>query len=264
MKHPNRFNKILYHNTQYEESKLQTLQTVKYHNSWYVWGLKVSSRVMDERCNELKLNTRGISFTLNLPHYVQITNRESEEVNNIFFLVRNGLEKVYTGILEVSKFKNAVTIKDNENTTWKIGWDREKYEKKLRTYLIKVYEGTQKGHLFDGHHGRYHESLYYLSKAVEKGKIHLIDIDHKDFYMCYDILSAKPYEVGYHYRPKIHTNLFGYSIVESMINSNLDTEWGQFWYKIGQSEQAFYTLLKKRFPSVDRQEFENLLHKELV
>lgn len=260
MKNDNRFNleEQLGSPRGFHLTKLQTLSYTVYNNSLYVWGLKVSSRVMDERCTELGLDVGGITFYNNLPLYAKYIQEISPRVDNIFFLVRNGEEKVVTGILEVSNFKTSVIIHNSGNSIWKPGRTIETYTEKLRSYLKHVYIEVKDNREFDGHHGCYHESLYYLSKLLDKSKISLLDIDHSDFKMTYDILLAKNYSSDYHYRPNIHTNKFGYDIVRSVIKENINTEWGQFWHSILQSEFSFYKLLKKRYTTLDKSKYENL------
>lgn len=245
----------------YRQTESQVLNYAVKDNSLYFWGLKVSSRVMDDELEKQKLTYHSQSFILGKPVNKGPILSLLPEVQNIFFLVRNPREKLYSGLLESSKFKSFVIITNDTVPKLVEGRTIEQYEDKLATYLEMTYNQIKIKGVLDGHHSRYFKSLYSMLPIFKNTNLHLINIDAPDFYLNYNILAATEYPNTAPLRPEIHTNKSGYAVVDNVLNRNKHTLWSQYWLKLAAEEEAFYKILTNRVETVSRQTFEKLIGK---
>ena len=210
----------------------------------FVYSLKVSSRVIEDYLKKGILEQTA--FSINEDNYSSMEegfHNVFREIETLFFILKNAKQKIYSGILEVTNYKD---YKAENNLT--------EYAKKLKGYLTSHYVQST----LDIHHGRYYESLYYVYLVIKNKTIFSVDLDSVEFNGNYNIVEAKEYQKNYTHHPKSYTNSTGYSLVEEALSTS-NAQTNVFWNKLIQTEEHFEKIIKRKLNPINRKDYEKLL-----
>ena len=225
----------------------------KYSEYGYIFSFKVSSRVIERYVFDGYLDKTH--FSIDNKKSVKIEegfNNVLRNIDTIFILLKDAKEKVYSGILERSDYKD---YKDSKNTL-------NFYKPILRDYLTN----TKFEEKLDPHHGRYFESMYYVILGIYGKTMYSIDLDHKDYKHTYNIVSAKDYHKDFSDHPKLHTNSLGYDLIANLLEE-LPANISKKWYDLISREQHFEKLVREIITPIskkDHQKFVNTKHNPYI
>jgi hypothetical protein len=220
----------------------------------YLYSLKASSRVINTYTHTgyLEKTTFSINEKSKAVIMEQGFQNVFKKIDTCFIVLKDAKEKIYSGILEVSEYKN---------------YRHGKHE--MHHYIHKVlkkYLEDNQGPYLDMHHGRYFESLYYTILGIQNKKLFSIDLDNKDYKYTYNIVEAKDFYKESDNNPKHYTNSNGYDVLRSVLNA-LDIKDSIFWYELIAREQLFEKLVRKKLTPISKinhQRFVNSKHNPYI
>lgn len=218
----------------------------------YIFSFKVSSRVIERYYKKGYLDRTNFSIDNKRNTKVEVGFENIlRSLDTIFILLKDAKEKVYSGILERSEYKDYRENKDIANL----------YKPILRDYLVNASFDN-----LDPHHGRYFESLYYTILGIYGKTLYSIDLDHKDYKHVYNIVTAKDYHKDFSDHPKLHTNSLGYELIADWLEE-LPANISKRWYDLISREQHFEKLVREILTPIskkDHQKFVNTKHNPYI
>lgn len=214
-----------------------------------VFSFKASSRNIGRYVDEGHFEESHIC--IRYPDYMPVFEKGFEniykQIDTVFFILKDAKTKIYSGLLEVSDFKEYRNF------------DRlPLYKDALKKFLINA-----KDTIIDTHYGRYYQSMYYGIIGLSDKELFGIDIEHPDYKYKYNIITGKDYPDKWWEQPKFFSNKEGYDIVTEAL-SEVPSEVSQFWYDYIKEEQKYEALCRKKLSLIskkDHQEFVSLQEK---
>jgi len=164
------------------------------------------------------------------------------DIDTVFFILKDAKAKIYSGLLEVSDSKEFR--------------ERDKIPK-YKNALIK-FLADAKDIIMDTHYGRYYQGMYYSILGLSDKELFGIDIEHPDYKYKYNVVTGNDYPDRWWDQPKFYTNKKGYDIVtEALADSPSDVS--KFWYDYIKEEQKFEAICRKKLSLISKKDHQSFV-----
>lgn len=164
------------------------------------------------------------------------------DIGTVFFILKDAKAKVYSGLLEVSDYKEFKGLGKIDS-----------YKKVLIKFLADA-----KDTMINTHYGRYYQGMYYCILGLSDKKLFGIDMEHPDYKYKYNVVTGKDYPDRWWEQPKFYTNKEGYDLVtEALAASPSDVS--KFWYDYIKEEQKFEAICRKKLSLISKKDHQSFV-----